>query len=529
MSIVRCRICNLPIEASKDIGVGHKCRKLFKDSSSTIKNGPIENPLEVEVEKKSKNSDKYVNARLSLVPSSGEDLPESARHIYHDRLKNSDIDETPEKEVFEKFRLDVVMDKNNPEVIVSGENILTSIACFELRRKVKSGAMGRTIALHIQVKFLLCKKNQSDENFRIIEGKYTPYNIEKDYGEPYFQIELKEGEKFFNIPDWEKIQARENILFNDNLNRAIENAVIGAERESELLETLTPEQLRTRVKKIIEEVSLDCNNGFLDGNNTSKYLLDGKNGKGVESIVKGKSLSSNIEGFLKDKESFSKSLNGKINGKKVTLNKQSKEQIASRKPRLKKEDPLENYSQEYIRKGSPINLTEQEHYDHLSQNWGLRGVQYGNTVTDKMRLEKSALLNTALTDLRDTLGLKDKEVSLNGTLGLGIGSRLRGGFGLSTYDINDNILVVTRKSDLGNLSKEWANALYENNKEKFKPLDGIKNKEVFIEEMIKYKMSKKGITNTYLNSRKDESLNHTKESLGENEAIFDKILRSCFE
>lgn len=94
--------------------------------------------------------------------------------------------------------------------------------------------------------------------------------------------------------------------------------------------------------------------------------------------------------------------------------------------------------------------------------FGFRGVQFGNWVGQgKGGKERQGLLNEvydALMDLSDILGIPSQAISLNGTLGLGLGSR---GSGKASAHFEPDTLVInlTKTRGAGSLAHEWFHAL----------------------------------------------------------------------
>lgn len=91
---------------------------------------------------------------------------------------------------------------------------------------------------------------------------------------------------------------------------------------------------------------------------------------------------------------------------------------------------------------------------HLLDSFGVRGVQWGNSVTDDERQHHGSKVVEALTDLADTLGLKPEDISLNGKLGLAIGARGHGN-ALAHYEPNNQVINLTRRKGAGTIAHEW--------------------------------------------------------------------------
>lgn len=95
--------------------------------------------------------------------------------------------------------------------------------------------------------------------------------------------------------------------------------------------------------------------------------------------------------------------------------------------------------------------------DHLVDEYGLRGVQWGNSVTDAERKHHAGRVVEAIADLADVTGLHPKDISLDGKLGLAIGAR---GHGRASahYEPGNKVINLTRNSGVGALAHEWGHA-----------------------------------------------------------------------
>lgn len=90
-------------------------------------------------------------------------------------------------------------------------------------------------------------------------------------------------------------------------------------------------------------------------------------------------------------------------------------------------------------------------------DFGMRGVQWGNSVTDDERHHHAAKVVEALTDLADTLGIKPADLSLGGKLALAIGARGKG-TASAHYEPHTQAINLTRASGVGTLAHEWGHA-----------------------------------------------------------------------
>lgn len=99
----------------------------------------------------------------------------------------------------------------------------------------------------------------------------------------------------------------------------------------------------------------------------------------------------------------------------------------------------------------------------FEEQFSFRGVEFGNWVKQgKGTKERQSLLNDiydALIDLAALLNIPSKALSLGGKLGLGIGSRGRGGFAAAHFERNAFVINLTKTKGAGTLAHEWFHAL----------------------------------------------------------------------
>jgi hypothetical protein len=124
-------------------------------------------------------------------------------------------------------------------------------------------------------------------------------------------------------------------------------------------------------------------------------------------------------------------------------------------------NPAELYVKIATRQGgrnlSKITSNPNSATKHLVDNFGIRGVQWGNSVTDDERKHHAARAVEALTDLADTLGIHPKDIAIDGKLGLAIGARGQGG-AVAHYEPSSNVINLTRVNGVGSLAHEWGHA-----------------------------------------------------------------------
>ncbi len=100
--------------------------------------------------------------------------------------------------------------------------------------------------------------------------------------------------------------------------------------------------------------------------------------------------------------------------------------------------------------------------EQFDEAFGFRGVEFGNWVKQgKGAKQRQAMLNNAydaMMDLANVIGVPPRALSLNGTLGLALGSR---GHGLASAHFQPDRLVInlTKTKGAGALAHEWFHAL----------------------------------------------------------------------
>lgn len=98
--------------------------------------------------------------------------------------------------------------------------------------------------------------------------------------------------------------------------------------------------------------------------------------------------------------------------------------------------------------------TPQKAAKTMVDKFGLRGVQWGSSVTDSEREHHAKMSAEALADLADILKLSPQTISLGGKLGLAIGARGHGN-ALAHYEPGTQVINLTRMNGVGSLAHEW--------------------------------------------------------------------------
>ena len=102
------------------------------------------------------------------------------------------------------------------------------------------------------------------------------------------------------------------------------------------------------------------------------------------------------------------------------------------------------------------NVTSKE----FTETFGFRGTEFGNWVDQGRRQKDMNEAYDALMDLAALLDLPPKALSLNGTLGVGFGSRGRGrATGSAHYEPDRVVINLTKPNGPGCLAHEWMHAV----------------------------------------------------------------------
>ena len=90
----------------------------------------------------------------------------------------------------------------------------------------------------------------------------------------------------------------------------------------------------------------------------------------------------------------------------------------------------------------------------LASDLKLRGLQYGNSMTDDEREHHTKRTLEAFHDLAEVTGLPVEKISMNGRLALAFGARGKGG-AAAHYEPGTKTINLTRFSGMGALAHEW--------------------------------------------------------------------------
>jgi ribosomal protein S18 acetylase RimI-like enzyme len=126
----------------------------------------------------------------------------------------------------------------------------------------------------------------------------------------------------------------------------------------------------------------------------------------------------------------------------------------------KKKTPPLRRSTNDPRKGEDYRMGDNITPEKFADEFGFRGVQFGNYVEQKKRQEDINNAYDGLLDLADLIGVPPRALSLNGELGLAFGARGSGGIDPASahYEPDSIVINLTKKSGAGSLAHEWFHA-----------------------------------------------------------------------
>lgn len=130
----------------------------------------------------------------------------------------------------------------------------------------------------------------------------------------------------------------------------------------------------------------------------------------------------------------------------------------------KKKVPPQRRSTNDPRIGEDYRKGESIAPEKFAQEFGFRGVQFGNYVEQGKRQKDLNNAYDALLDLSNILGVPPRAISLNGTLGLAFGARGKGGINPAAahYEPDNKVINLTKNHGAGSLGHEWWHALDHN-------------------------------------------------------------------
>lgn len=207
----------------------------------------------------------------------------------------------------------------------------------------------------------------------------------------------------------------------------------------------------------INKVTVDLVNGLYNKKTMVRLYLYNAFAKYHNSLANSKTHSpiAKVFDFKKhttglDQEEITDKVKTILEGKKVKLDGVEK------KEKKKEFDPAYLYVDKNTERQGPTydldTIKKQEAY--LLEKAKMRGIQWGNSVTDDEREHHLNNISYAFKDLTEVLGLPEEMGSFNGKLALAVGARGRKS-ALAHYEPSMQVINLTRKNGVGSLAHEW--------------------------------------------------------------------------
>lgn len=184
----------------------------------------------------------------------------------------------------------------------------------------------------------------------------------------------------------------------------------------------------------------------------------------------------------------------KLEGQKIIgeyLNKDKKRQKTSSLKLLRGHIPPERTSS--IKVPSVVNPAK------MLKDFGLRAVEFGESMPDKERVENLKKAYGALVDLSESLSIPREAIGLNNSLALAFGSRGRSS-SAAHYEHSREVINLTRRKGEGSLAHEWFHAFDHHLTKEFFPKHILNG--AFLTEVIS-KTPEKVLLQPYENNAKE--------------------------
>lgn len=363
-------------------------------------------------------STEYAFARESKFTNAGEDLARSARHKRNEwkGLDEAEKDGTAEKLVTRENLMKLEPVDFMSTVDENPGTMLSSLAMYTALKRFPPEPPGPT---RYPKEDHEIARTVGDKNITVGEYKKT---LRKQYLESFKEVSAKAQAlaKSEIEPDKAIAQLREVVsakikkLREDDYYNPFANTL--AHFSNKVLASYA--RNKSSVKTSLLEFAKASKEKYGDNLADNKHAILGH----VKDILDGTSMN----------ESF-----GKEGTKRYRFN------------------PAEAYVDHAERKGPPTNLnTSKKQLKYIMDNAGIRGFQWGNSVTDDEREHHLKHVADAFKDLTDVLGLPEKMASFNGRLGLAVGARGKGN-ALAHYEPTMVTINLTRKGGVGSLAHEY--------------------------------------------------------------------------
>jgi hypothetical protein len=434
-----CRNCGKTLKKEALDGLGPECIKKLGKANN--------------------DSKKYQYARESEFSNLGEDIKHSARHNHHQWRGILEAELEGEEVAVNVVTRDKLL-KNSPvDIKINEGNIIASTIAITMIKRMPAAPEYIKDGTPDTIHYALCKKGSKDNNIIILVSEREHYLLglsEKRYpGTFVLELgEVKNANKIIRQAYFEKYEWVKEAAGGFSENKALES-VHTIEDESKMASIINGE-----VKKLSEkyksEFGIKVSENYIVNSEADcaflgRYMATGRRPK---KFSIGDSVNTTLAGIKKEGitvslERIKKANDGGAIG------------IGTPSIKIGRFNPIVFYNQEIKRIGPEIpfkNKVEMESFLSPDGSSKTRGLQWGQAVSEKERLEHLTQLCGALTDLKDSLGLEFKELSLDGKLALAVGARGKAS-AMAHYEQKEKAINLTRKNGIGALAHEYGHAL----------------------------------------------------------------------
>lgn len=381
--------------------------------------GKGESPREAARKSERKDDPEYAFARQSAIGNAGEDLLGSARHIRNEwkSLEEAEKDGTAAEMVTRAMLL-----KNEPNNLLSlsEENPMTALAMHLVMNRFPNNPLPSSKRVKVDEETARKDRAQYLEAYRLIKDKAELLTetekdpqkaIEKMSSYVVETIKKLRGIKGDNYMDRMNASDRYNNTANNLVD--LHNALASYKRRQ-----------KTHISNRVAELARALSAAGEDSGADDRH----------------RKLVSVVQDLIEGSTTWTKAIGGESSARREYFN------------------PADLYVGIAKREGgedlSDITKDPNSSVDHVIDHFGVRGVQWGNSVTDEEREHHAARIAEAFTDLVDVLGIRPEDASLGGKLGLAVGARGRAG-AVAHYEPDSAVINLTRKSGVGSLAHEW--------------------------------------------------------------------------
>lgn len=387
------------------------------------------NPRDVAAAADLANKSDYEFARSSRVANAGEDLKGSARHKRNEWRGLADAEKNgTAAELVTRDNL-LKVEPHNLMATIEPHNALSHLAASLSINAFPAGLDPKTLAAY--------EKHGGD-------GKKTPEELRAQFYEAYQAIKSEAERAAIEETDPRMVTKRVATAAKKLIRKFRGVPADADDRDYMVLAGLSGNDRFNPVANALVDLQNRASGSGSKSNHVMNRVLDfagrvkqkygeptpetlGKVGEHVQDVIEG--------------DSFNKTFGTSKDGPK-------------------RFNPVEAYVNHVTRKGGRVvdASTVQAGIKYVMDNLKMRGLQWGNSVTDDERQHHLTKTSEAMADLADVTGLPDLAMSLNGALGLAIGARGKGNAS-AHYEPTSRVINLTRKNGAGTLAHEWAHAL----------------------------------------------------------------------